>query len=380
MKDKLKGLVVGLCLGTMLTGSIVYASGTQIEVYFNNLKYMFDGAEKKPADDQGKGFIYEGTTYVPLRFVSEALGKQVEWDGDTDTIWVGGKSASEAVATYDGGQVTKSEWDAYQSVKKLFSLDFDEQVKSDPQFKATLLKELVAYKIMSASTSAEAKTIIKQQSAQQLAQIKPQFAAAYGTDTTWEQKLAELQIGENNILDYIQFKMISQQYLASHLSDDKLMEIYNNGVKEHQFDIATVRHILVGLKDSTGKDRTKEDALKRTNEVLDKLKNGEDFTALAKQYSDDPGSKDNGGKYENANVNNWVSGFKEATIALPLNQNSDPVETQLGYHIIRVESRSTLSFDQVKEQLRNSSELLQQEFQDFVDNKITGLSMKLEGK
>lgn len=46
-----------------------YASrGSQIEVYFQKMKYMFDGMEKKPATEQG--FIYNGTMYVPLRFVS----------------------------------------------------------------------------------------------------------------------------------------------------------------------------------------------------------------------------------------------------------------------------------------------------------------------
>lgn len=90
MKDKLKGLLLGLVIGTLLSGTVVYASGsTSINVFFRDLKYMFDGVEKKPTSDQG--FIYEGTTYVPLRFVGEALGKEVEWDGPNETIWIGKK-------------------------------------------------------------------------------------------------------------------------------------------------------------------------------------------------------------------------------------------------------------------------------------------------
>lgn len=64
------------------------ANSTKIEVYFENLRYMFDGVEKKPAAD-AKGFIYEGTTYVPLRFVGEALGQEVNWEDETKTIWIG---------------------------------------------------------------------------------------------------------------------------------------------------------------------------------------------------------------------------------------------------------------------------------------------------
>jgi hypothetical protein len=88
-----KGFVLGFITCAMLTGSVAYAAtGTQIEVYFSSLKYMFDGVEKKPTE--GQGFIYNGTTYVPLRFIGESVGKDVNWDGDTQTIWVGKKQGS----------------------------------------------------------------------------------------------------------------------------------------------------------------------------------------------------------------------------------------------------------------------------------------------
>jgi cyclophilin family peptidyl-prolyl cis-trans isomerase len=87
LKDKLKGLIMGLLIGVLVCSSIVYASGTKIEVYYNNIKFMFDGVEQTPT--QGKGFIYQGTTYVPLRFVGEALGKPVSYNNKTQTVFVG---------------------------------------------------------------------------------------------------------------------------------------------------------------------------------------------------------------------------------------------------------------------------------------------------
>ncbi|MHA7963513.1 NPCBM/NEW2 domain-containing protein [Paenibacillus sp. CAU 1782] len=93
MKDKLKGLVVGILVGTMITGGSVFAANKmKIEVNYENLKYMVDGVEKKPSI--GQGFIYDGTTYVPLRFAGEALGKDVNWDGKTKTIWIGKKEGN----------------------------------------------------------------------------------------------------------------------------------------------------------------------------------------------------------------------------------------------------------------------------------------------
>ncbi|GBF75200.1 hypothetical protein PA598K_03589 [Paenibacillus sp. 598K] len=88
MKDKIKGLMAGLLIGSLITGGTVFAAGTtSIKVVFENLKYMVDGVQKKPTT--GQGFIYNGTTYVPLRFAGEALGKEVNWDGKNKTIWIG---------------------------------------------------------------------------------------------------------------------------------------------------------------------------------------------------------------------------------------------------------------------------------------------------
>lgn len=94
MKDKLQGLVAGLLIGVILTGGTVIAasSTTKIDVIYENLKYFVDGVEKKPKT--GQGFIYQGTTYVPLRFAGEALGKPVYWDGKTKTISIGHKEGS----------------------------------------------------------------------------------------------------------------------------------------------------------------------------------------------------------------------------------------------------------------------------------------------
>lgn len=93
MKSNIKSFVLGALVTSLFTGSVAYAAGgNQIEVYFKNLKYMIDGVEKKPTE--GQGFIYEGTTYVPLRFIGESLGKEINWDGATETIWVGKRDDS----------------------------------------------------------------------------------------------------------------------------------------------------------------------------------------------------------------------------------------------------------------------------------------------
>ncbi|TMV46637.1 hypothetical protein FE783_25345 [Paenibacillus mesophilus] len=101
MKNKLQGLVMGLIIGVLLSVSAAQATGVgtqQIEVFFKDLIFKFDGVEKTP--NQGS-FIYNGTTYVPIRFVSEALGVPVKYNGETSTISIGAAYAAAPAMTID---------------------------------------------------------------------------------------------------------------------------------------------------------------------------------------------------------------------------------------------------------------------------------------
>jgi foldase protein PrsA len=144
--------------------------------------------------------------------------------------------------------------------------------------------------------------------------------------------------------------------------------------------IASVLHILIGLNDPASSEdkalRTKEEALQRAKDVQQKLKNGEDFAKLAKEFSDDPGSKDTGGLYADADVSAWVPEFKKAAIEQTIGAIGDPVATDFGYHVIKVEARSVKSFDSVKEQLKASLE--QQQFQQFAEKELPGLIEKID--
>jgi parvulin-like peptidyl-prolyl isomerase len=81
-------------------------------------------------------------------------------------------------------------------------------------------------------------------------------------------------------------------------------------------------------------------ALARVIEVQKKLAAGEDFAALAAQYSDDPGSKTQGGDLGwFARGQGLVKEFEDAAFSLPIGEVSEPVKTQFGYHLIRVDEK-----------------------------------------
>ncbi len=98
-----------------------------------------------------------------------------------------------------------------------------------------------------------------------------------------------------------------------------------------------VRHILAMFpKDEADEVKKKEIALKRIQDVAAKVKAGEDFAKLAKEFSDD-GSKANGGLLEWSTKGAWVKEFEDAVYALKPGQVSEPVASMFGYHLIKLE-------------------------------------------
>ncbi|MDB4944839.1 MAG: Foldase protein PrsA precursor [Labilithrix sp.] len=95
-----------------------------------------------------------------------------------------------------------------------------------------------------------------------------------------------------------------------------------------------VRHILV--KFAGEKPEEKEASKKKAQDIFDRVKKGEDFAKLAKEFSDDPGSKDKGGQYPGEMVEQFVEPFKKAVESVgPGVLVPNLVETSFGYHIIK---------------------------------------------
>ena len=85
-----------------------------------------------------------------------------------------------------------------------------------------------------------------------------------------------------------------------------------------------------------------DQSTKRTKaeEILNRAKGGEDFAKLAKEFTDDPGSKEKGGLYENITAGQFMPEFEQAALALEAGQIApNLIETSYGYHIIKLEKK-----------------------------------------
>ena len=90
-----KAGTIGFLCGSVFFSGLSYAATGGITVDFRSIYYYFDGVNKQPPKD-AQGFVYNNTTYVPLRFVGESLGKSVLWGNATSSVYIGTKPAQPA--------------------------------------------------------------------------------------------------------------------------------------------------------------------------------------------------------------------------------------------------------------------------------------------
>lgn len=180
--------------------------------------------------------------------------------------------------------------------------------------------------------------------AQSTVEAKPEDVRAY-----FEAHKQDFMTGEMRKVQYL---------LISHESEKNRVQVPETELRKYYDDHADkfsrgeavhARHILLKTE---GKNEA--EVKTRADDLVKQLRSGGDFAALAKQYSDDPGSKDNGGDLGFFERGRMIPEFEQAAFGLQPNQISDPVKTMYGYHIIQqLEKRpaSKLDFMLVKDEI-----------------------------
>ncbi|MNV47060.1 Foldase protein PrsA 3 precursor [compost metagenome] len=225
----------------------------------------------------------------------------------------------------------------------------------------------MGFEYLASQATDEAKKQAKKEADSQIADLKKALG------DTYKKTLKDADVTEGDIHSYMERVLTVYQDMLLKVTDDQVVKEFE--ATKGDFTVATLRHVLIGLTDANNKERTSEEALKIAKEVKAKLDGGADFAAIAKEYTDDTSSKETGGEYKDKAVGTYVDEFKKAAQTLPLNTISDPVETSYGYHIIKVESRTDKTFDQLTDEQKEGikSSIVSKNLEAFMEKDLEGI-------
>lgn len=176
--------------------------------------------------------------------------------------------------------------------------------------------------------------------------------------------LEDLKISDTCIKSQVEKTLTIQKYTENFdknlkISDEEMKKYYEEHKADYYKDEVKASHILISTVDDNGKELSeakKKEAKKKAEEVLKKAKSGEEFSELAKEYSDDPGSAAKGGDLGYFTKGQMVQPFEEAAFSLKSGEISGLVESEYGYHIIKVYDKidKQLTFDEVKDEIKKT--------------------------
>ncbi len=146
---------------------------------------------------------------------------------------------------------------------------------------------------------------------------------------------------------------VSKRFIEDKLTvtEDELKKFYDAHKDEYkEGEKVKARHILIKVP-AGASDEAWEKARKKAIEIKKRLEKGEDFSELAKKFSDDPGTKDKGGELGYFGKGRMVPEFEKTAFSLNKGEISEPVKTIFGWHIIQVEDKKKArikGFNEVK--------------------------------
>ena len=208
---------------------------------------------------------------------------------------------------------------------------------------------------------------------QQNPQLQQQFQRQFGSPTVEalkgylrsqvrdqlkQEQLRSEVVGEVNpttadLLSYVENNR--QQFLSQIIkpvvpSEDELRSYFEENQDQYGQEQVNARHILIELPQSPSQEVV-QSAEEQIAEVQRQLDDGADFAEMARQYSDGPSGSD-GGDLGWFGQGQMVAPFEEAAFALEEGEISEPVRTEFGFHLIKLEGRRTQGFEDSRDQIR----------------------------
>ena len=279
---------------------------------------------------------------------------------------------SKKVAVFEGGEVTLGEVQQFAAQSGMGELS-----PGSPQYEAMIqqiMPTLIELEIAKAYAEEQGITVSEGDVNQEIETIKDQISEQaqaqgmnVGREEAFEQALQQAGITEEELRgqlrDQLPVQKVQERVAGGAEASQEEVERFYEENKEAQFttpEQRCARHILFN-----------KDQRAKAEEVKGQLQNGADFAALAREYSQDPGSAEQGGDLGCLGQGETVPSFEEALFNAEQGEVVGPVETEFGYHVIEVteiREQSTQPLEEVEAQISEqlSADIQAQEFSSWI--------------
>lgn len=249
-----------------------------------------------------------------------------------------------AVAKVDGEAISKDEL-------------YDVMVE---QYGAATVEQLIADKIVDSEAKKEKVTITDEELNEEVDKLKESYGGEDVFNQMLESNNTTLDVLKEDLKNYLTIRKLLEPQIE--ITDEELQTYFEeNKDSLGEGEQVKASHILVADEATA-------------NEIKQKLADGADFAELAKEYSTDEGTKENGGELGFFAKGTMVTEFDDVAFTLPVNEISDPVKTEYGYHIITVEEKKEAkeaNFDDSKTEIKETliEQKLETEYSTWLENK-----------
>jgi peptidyl-prolyl cis-trans isomerase C len=286
----------------------------------------------------------------------------------------------EVIARVNGEAIAKAEFEkAVQSVEG----QNGSAVPADQRDRVYrgILDQMIGYKLLLQESKTRNITVPDDEIESRIAQIRGQFPSEEAFKQTLDQqKVTVEQLRADARSEMVVTKMLQSEVETKvAVKPEQVADFYQNNPDTFAPGArARASHILISFPQNADA-AAKQTARTKADAILKDVKAGKDFAALAREHSQDPGSAQNGGDLNFFERGQMVGPFDQTVFAMTPGQTSDIVETQFGYHIIKLTEKQpsrTVPLDEVRPQIQQflENQARQQATQAFVE------SLKAKGK
>jgi peptidyl-prolyl cis-trans isomerase C len=268
------------------------------------------------------------------------------------------KSSSEKAAVVNGVVISQGEYnkelDFY--LRRFSGQGLQLSKEQMAKLKNNVLENLIEREILYQESQKSGIKVDKKKIDEELSAIKKRFPS----ENEYKNALSTMKISEDDIKKEIGKKLAINKLIDTKIvkkiviTDEESKAFYNaNPDLFKKPEQVRAGHILIKVEADADKQK-KSEAMQKIKEVQKKLKGGQDFTMLAKEYSEDKASSAKGGDLGYFSRGQMVKPFEDAAFGMQPNEVSKIIETQFGYHLIKVYDKKPekiLAYAEVKDLL-----------------------------